>query len=148
MELRKMVGTRPLLLSGAVVLILNSKNQVLLQQRGNGSWTLPGGLLEVGESLEETARREIKEETGLEIEKLELLDICSGPDYYMKLNNGDEFYSVTAVYLAYQATGSLEIDYSESKDMRYFHLNELPAEMNEANRRYLDTYFRKLERGR
>ncbi|WP_317949722.1 NUDIX domain-containing protein, partial [Rossellomorea marisflavi] len=49
-ELRKRVGHRPLILAGAVVIILNQHKEILLQQRTDDDWGLPGGLLELGES--------------------------------------------------------------------------------------------------
>jgi hypothetical protein len=50
-ELRSLVGTRPLILVGAVVIIQNENQQILLQHRKDGDWGLPGGLMEPGESL-------------------------------------------------------------------------------------------------
>lgn len=61
--------------------------------------------MEVGESLEETARREVKEETGLELGALELIEVCAGKDFHLKLAHGDEIYSVTVVYCAKQTKG-------------------------------------------
>jgi 8-oxo-dGTP pyrophosphatase MutT (NUDIX family) len=49
MGLRKVVGNRPLILTGACVLIINNKNELLLQHRSDGGWGLPGGLMELGE---------------------------------------------------------------------------------------------------
>jgi 8-oxo-dGTP pyrophosphatase MutT (NUDIX family) len=51
----------------------------LLQHRKDGNWGLPGGLMERGESLEETAIREVYEETGLTLKCLTLLELFSGP---------------------------------------------------------------------
>ena len=55
------------------------RNRVLLIRRGGeplkGEWSIPGGLLEVGEELSQAARRELKEETGLDVEPLEIVEI-------------------------------------------------------------------------
>ncbi|WP_370455116.1 NUDIX hydrolase [Planomicrobium sp. CPCC 101079] len=119
-ELRKKVGHLPLILPGAVVIAFNKQNQVLLQHRKDGGWGLPGGLMELGESLEETAKREVKEETGLEIAGLKLLGIFSGQEFHYKLPNGDELYSVTAVFQTNQIAGKLVPDLSESQELRFF----------------------------
>ncbi len=143
MELRKLVGQRPLILPGSVVLIINEDRELLLQHRQDGGWGLPGGIMELGESLEDTARREVKEETGLEVGELELLGVFSGPEYFLKVANGDELYSVTAVYLTHESKGNIEIDKDESIDVRYFNINELPEGLTEVNRNYIEPYLKK-----
>ena len=70
----------------------------MLQEREPGIFGLPGGLMELGESLEDTARREILEETGLHTWRVNFCHVYSGPEYYFEVSNGDTFYSVTAVY--------------------------------------------------
>lgn len=55
--LRQYVGTKPLILPGSVVIIGNGKGEVLLQKRPEGRWGLPGGLMELGESFEEVAKK-------------------------------------------------------------------------------------------
>lgn len=147
-ELRELVGNRPLILPGAVVIILNNQNEVLLQHRTDGGWGLPGGLMELGESLEETARREVKEETGLIIDELELIGVFSGEDYFLKVANGDELYSVTAVYVTRDIQGEIEVDLTESIEVQYFQLEGLPDGLLPSNRRYMEPYFKRqgLER--
>lgn len=67
---------RPLVGVGGVVI---HRGRVLLIQRGGeplkGEWSIPGGLLELGEELAEGVQRELKEETGLEVEPLEILEV-------------------------------------------------------------------------
>lgn len=53
--------------------------------------------MELGERLEKTARREVKEETGLTVGELTLEGVFSGAESYLKVANGDELYSVTTV---------------------------------------------------
>jgi 8-oxo-dGTP diphosphatase len=66
----------PLVGVGAVIV---HQGRVLLVQRGRepmkGRWTIPGGLVEIGESLHEAVVRETREETGLEIEPIELVEL-------------------------------------------------------------------------
>ncbi|MFC4410870.1 NUDIX hydrolase [Chungangia koreensis] len=139
-ELRKVVGHRPLILPGAVAIILNEEDEVLLQLRGDGGgWGLPGGIMELGESLEETAAREVFEETGLTVEQLKLVGLFSGKDYYLKVANGDELYSVTAVYMTREVSGELLKDGVETMDLRYFPLHQLPGDVVPSYRNFIHT---------
>ena len=139
--LRQYVGQRPIILPGSVVIILNEKNEVLLQKRHDGYWGLPGGLMDLGESFEEVAKREVFEETGLVVENLKLLNVRSGSDYYLKVANGDELYSATAVYYTKNVSGDMKIDYSESEKMQYFLQDELPHKLNDKDKKSIDYYF-------
>lgn len=140
-ELRALVGTRPLILVGAVVLVLDQAGRLLLQRRSETLWGLPGGLMEPGESLEENARREVFEETGLTARELQLFEIYSGPEFYIKLGNGDEFYSVTAAYTTSDVQGDVLIDGVETLDARYFAWDELPESIAKRHRMIIDRFF-------
>ena len=138
--LRQYVGHKPIILPGSVVIILNDQDEVLLQKRHNGTWGLPGGLMDLGESFEEVAKREVFEETGLKVDNLNLLNVYSGPEYYLKVENGDELYSATAVYYTENVCGALKLDYSESKDMKYFTIDNLPYELNDKDKGFVEDY--------
>jgi len=62
---------------GAVVGILREDGHLLVLQRPSGCWCLPCGYADIGETPEDTARRETLEETGLDITQLELLQVAT-----------------------------------------------------------------------
>ena len=73
-ELRQLVGNRPLIMTGAAVLVTDEQGRLLLLRRtDNGCWGIPGGAMEPGETLEQTALRETQEETGLILKSLQFL---------------------------------------------------------------------------
>ncbi len=81
-DMRKFVGHRPLLSAGATVLVIKDGKILLNLRSDTETWGIPGGGLELGECLEETAFRELKEETGLTAEKMTLVTVLSGKDFY------------------------------------------------------------------
>lgn len=128
LELRKKIGTYPIIMVGACVLIVNEKTQLLLQHRkDNNSWGLPGGAMELGESLEEVAVREMEEETGLTPTRLELFRTFSGKEFYYKYPHGDEVYNVVTAFICKNYEGSIKFDESEATDIRFFDLTDLPV---------------------
>ena len=136
-ELRALVGSRPLIAVGADVLVQRDESEVLLQLRRDGRyWTVPGGALEPGESLEDTARRELREETGLVARELRLLTVCSGPEFDHTYPNGDRIHNVVAIYQALGVEGELRPDPHEGLRLRYFSTGALP-EMPTSSRRML-----------
>jgi 8-oxo-dGTP pyrophosphatase MutT (NUDIX family) len=140
-DLRKVIGTQPLILVGSVVWVINEQGKILLQKRPEGVWGLPGGLLELGESAEEAARREVMEETGVEIGELQLVNVFSGKQFYRKLANGDEFYPVTIVYISKDIRNSqIHIDGEETIDAEFFHLKDLPNGTSPLVRKLIEQY--------
>jgi ADP-ribose pyrophosphatase YjhB (NUDIX family) len=82
---------------------------VLLIRRGaeplKGHWSLPGGLLELGESLTEGVQREVREETGLEVEPLELIELI---DRIHREGERVRYHYVIADYLCRVVGGALQ----------------------------------------
>lgn len=137
-ELRDLVGTRPLLLPGALVAILDTARRVMLTRRvDTGEWSLPGGHMEPGETIEDTARREVLEETGLVVGELALLGLFSGKDFYYRYPNGDEIYKLTVVFTAEHPGGELELDRTEVAGAEFFALDRLPDDLFDQERRIL-----------
>ena len=75
------IPTTPLLVTDCVV--VDAKGRVLLIRRGNppfkGKYALPGGFVDIGETVEDACRRELMEETGVKVGRLTLLGVYSDP---------------------------------------------------------------------
>lgn len=145
-KLRLLVGHRPLIIAGAAVLIFNEQNCLLLQLRkDNRQWGLIGGSMEIGESLEETARREVFEETGLKLDELNWFGLFSGKELIYECPNKDVVVNVVAVYISRQFTGKIKVDESEAYEVRFFKLNELPKDISPPDRPVIEQYSRSLD---
>jgi len=129
--LRKYVGNQPLLMVGSTVLVLDGKNRLLMMKRSDSNnWGVPGGAMELGETTEETARRELHEETGLEVNELTLFSVFSGKELYYQYPSGEEVYNVSIVYLARDVHGTVELSDGEHYDFQYFDLASLPEKIS------------------
>ncbi len=136
-ELRAVLGSRPLITAGAVVIVLRGNEVLLDMRRDTRKWALPGGFKELGESLEEAARRELFEETGLVARRLRLLALCSGPEFAHTYPNGDRIDQVAAVYQALEVDGDPRAGEQESLEVRYFALDGLPSPVEPLSERLL-----------
>ncbi|GAA0133949.1 NUDIX hydrolase [Paenibacillus sp. YSY-4.3] len=138
MDLRAFVGSRPLIMVGSCVLIFNENRELLLQRRTDtNDWGTIGGALELGESLEETAARELFEETSLTAKSFKFITILSGKDMYFKYPHGDEIYNVMAIFEAQEIEGSPKVNDNESHELDYFSLREPIANLNPFTEHYL-----------
>ena len=127
MNLRKYVWHEPLIGLGATTLVFNDKNEILLNLRSDtNTWGIPGGSMELHETIEETAVRELKEETGIDADKLELVTILSGDEYYFEYPNGDKMCTVIVLFKVLNYTGEIKISDNESKQLKFFSLDSLP----------------------
>lgn len=103
----------PALTVDVVIVAPGDRGKVVLVKRANepfaGSWALPGGFVEIGESVESAAVREVEEETGLKVEILRLVGVYSRPDRDPRGHN------VSIAYLARYVSGSLAADTDASK---------------------------------
>lgn len=125
-NIRKHIGHNPILSAGATIVVLKD-NKILLNLRSDtNTWGIPGGSLELGETLEGAAARELKEETNLDAESFTLLNVFSGNDFYFEYPNGDKLYSVIALYRADNVTGNLKAADGESFELQYFGKEQLP----------------------
>lgn len=139
--LREYVGHAPLLMCGACVIIENPEGEILLQLRAdNHCWGIAGGAVELGESTEEAARRELLEETGLVADELELFSVFSGKNQHYIYPNGDEVHVVDVVYSCKRYHGSMERQAEEVDELRFFPLDAIPENLSPPQRDSIEKY--------
>jgi 8-oxo-dGTP pyrophosphatase MutT (NUDIX family) len=138
MDLRTKVGTLPLVVSVAGCIILDEDNRILLQHRtDNGLWSHPGGAVELGETVEEAVRREIYEETEIQLDQIEFFKIYSGESQHCIYPNGDEVYFVNVIYTSRSFFGEAVTDNDENLEVKFFEIDDLPP-MSSSNRNIIE----------
>ena len=129
-HLRSLVGQEKVIMVVAGAFVFDKENRLLLQRRtDNKSWGLPGGFMELGETVQEAAKREVFEETGLHLGKLDLFGIYSGPDYDKTFPNGDQVSMVQLLFTCNEYEGELVNHNSESLNNAFFSLDQLPENL-------------------
>ena len=126
--LRAKIGHDPLLVLGASAIAWDEAGRVLLIRRSdNGRWALPGGIMEPGEWIADCVVREVREETGVEVEPVRLVGIYSDPARgHIVLDNGDELYVVIIAFECRVVGGTPRPDGDESLEVAYFSPDDLP----------------------
>lgn len=133
--MKRLYPNQPIIGIGAVI-VCNGK--ILLEKRksepGRGKWTIPGGLVELGESAEQTVKREVREETNLEVEQPKLIDVVNNitldeddrikyhfviVDYFVKLKGGKLKAADDAAQLKYVKFNEVE-NYDLTRSFREF----------------------------
>ncbi|WNZ23404.1 NUDIX hydrolase [Leptolyngbya sp. NK1-12] len=120
----------------SIIPVLPDGRIVLVQRRDNGRWSLPGGLVEWGEDISTSAKRELAEETGLKLIKINrLVGIYSDP------NRDPRFHSICVVIEAL-VEGEMQVqDTLEIMNIRAFSLSEIPqGELSHDHDRQLQDY--------
>ena len=127
LDLRKTVGHRCLLQVGASVIVEDRQGRIPLERRtDNGLWGYPGGGTELDERVEDAAKRELLEETGLTANSMALFGVFSGPETHYVYPNGDEVSNVDVVFLCRNWTGTIRPQEEEVSEIRFFSAADMP----------------------
>lgn len=145
-ELRKKTGHMPLLLAHSVVVLFNEEGKVLLEKRSDdGFYDFPGGAIDLKETAEEAAKRELNEETGLVADNLKLFKVYSGEVTHYKYFNGDEIYGVDLVYLCNKYHGDLLPQKDEVDKLLFADLKDMPEKMSIRNKAIIKDLLEELK---
>lgn len=117
-------------LCGASVIIFKDKRILLQQRMDNKCWGYHGGCVELGENVEDAAKRELFEETHLIANKLELYGVFSGPEQYHVYPDGNEAFIIDIVYLCDNFSGELHKQDGELAELEWFDMNALPEKLS------------------
>jgi len=127
--LRSRIGSRKTLLAYATALMRDDQGRVLFQQRADFKdewWGLPGGLLELGESFTDCAKREALEETGYHVEPVRMIGLYASPEFDVCYPNGDEVQQFTLALECRITGGRPKTGEAEIIHQCFFDLNDAP----------------------
>jgi len=131
-----------------VAAVIFQDERVLLQRRDdNGRWGLPGGSVEPGESVRTAVIREVREETGLDVEPLRLIGVYSDPANHQIITypDGNVIHYVSSVFECAVRGGTLTCC-DESLELAFFPPDALPADTLPISRiRIVDALTRRVE---
>lgn len=103
-------------------------DRILLVHENDGLWSLPGGWCDVLESIKSNTIKEVKEETGLEVEASKLIAIQDRN----KHNKPDNAYGVCKIFVLCNIIGGKSVKNIETTETKYFKYDELPDNLSEA----------------
>jgi len=115
---------------GVAAIISNGEGKILLQRRSdNGLWGLPGGSVEIGESVRDAIVREVKEETGLTVEVVRLIGVYSDPAFQIvRYPDGNVVQYISSLFACRILAGTLQTC-DETLDLQFFDPANLPEDL-------------------
>lgn len=140
---RRHIGHDPLFGPAAGAFVTDGADRYLLQRRGDdGTWGILGGGVEVGESIVETAQREVWEESGLQVKIESLLSVATGDDCSGQYPNGDQGQFWGFLFLASVIGGTLIESNEETLELGWFTYDQIADLANKSL--YLEHNYRNL----
>ena len=115
---------------GVAAIVQDATGKLLLQRRSdNGLWGLPGGSVEIGESVRDAITREVREETGLTVEVVRLVGVYSDPKVQtVRYPDGNVVHYVSTLFACRILGGTLQTC-DETLDLNFFDLAHLPEDL-------------------
>lgn len=113
------------LVPAASAIVTDDQGRILLhRRRDNEMWALPGGVMELGESLGGCAAREVREETGLTVEPVAVVGVYSDPKHVFAYDDGEVRQEFSICFECRLVGGDLAVS-DESYEVRFFPADEV-----------------------
>ncbi len=126
---------------GVRAVIVNKKEEILLQHRvDNSLWGVPGGSVELDETAFDALKREVKEETSLDVINAQPMALYSGSKQQFSYPNGDKVQCFAIAFIVSQWKGTLRADGLEGSELRFFPLSQLPDGLVPVHRQTIKDY--------
>jgi len=125
-HIRQAVGKGTVIIPSAAGAIVHEDKILLVRHNLLKKWQIPGGLQEIGESIQQTAQREIKEELGLDVVAGSLISVYSQPQWMIKFPDESQLQQLIFFFLMEGEFSLIKIQASEIADYRFFAPDEIP----------------------
>jgi len=138
-QIRTAMGDRRIIVPGVRAVIRDGQGRVLLIRRSdNGMWGMPAGAMELDESVADALKREVKEETGLDVISAEPMAIYSEPRFSFTSAYGGKHQMFAFVFIVTEWSGTLVTTTDETRDARFFDPDDLPDDTMDFYRETVD----------
>lgn len=135
-QVRKLIDKQELIITAARAVIRNQEGRILfIRRRDNGLWAMPAGGQELGESILDCLKREVKEESGLDVIFATPMAIYS--QLSVVNSSGDPYQLFLVQFLVDEWSGELVTETDETVDARFLDLDELPENIPDSYREVL-----------
>lgn len=147
-KLRRVIGNQKIIVNSVRAIIYDDMGRVLfIKRRGDGGWGMPAGAMELDESIYDAMKREVKEETGIDVKRATLVALYSSPATQSFTDRrGNQHHIIEYVFRVDEWIGKLNKITAESVDANFFELDNLPQASNDDFARHHDRVFKDLKR--
>lgn len=130
-DLREAFGPGLIFMPCVAAMIRNEKDEILFGRKHNEeNWGLIAGAVEIGETPAEAVRREVLEETGLEVKPERIIGVFGGEKHRFTYPNGHQVEYLTVVFECAVVGGALHPENDEMCELGYFQENGIPPLAN------------------
>ncbi|MDX2051874.1 MAG: NUDIX domain-containing protein [Polyangiaceae bacterium] len=128
-KLRERIGSDLLLIPGVAALVRDQYGRILVQEKHDGSFSLPAGAIEPGETTSYAVIREVLEETGLHVKPVRIAGVLGGFPCRVRYDNGHQVEYVVIVFDCDVISGELREISDETRSLQFLHPDEAHARL-------------------